>query len=127
MSDADENGIIVNALQRHASVVVQKSLAEGFGLTVAEAMFKGKAVVGSCVGGIQDQIVDGVNGLLVDPTDLSGFGRAVNRLLRDDDLARQLGERAEETVVQQFLPDSSLTDWSDVVLAALSARGLVRA
>ncbi len=126
MADADENGIIVNALQRHASVVVQKSLAEGFGLTVAEAMFKGKAVVGSRVGGIQDQITDGVNGLLVEPTDLPEFGEAVRRLLRDEALSGQLGQRAEETVVQHFLPDSSLSNWSDVVLAALSARGLVR-
>ena len=127
MSDADENGIIVNALQRYADVVVQKSLAEGFGLTVAEAMFKGKAVVGSRVGGIQDQITDGVNGLLVEATDLAAFGGAVSRLLEDPQLSRDMGQRAAETVIEQFLPDSSLSDWSDVVLAALAARGLVRA
>ena len=59
MEDADENAVIVNALQRRADVVVQKSLAEGFGLTVAEAMWKGRPVVASRVGGIQDQIEDG--------------------------------------------------------------------
>ncbi len=59
MDDVDENAIIVNALQRHAAVVVQKSLAEGFGLTVTEAMWKGRPVVASRLGGIQDQIVDG--------------------------------------------------------------------
>ena len=64
MDDVDENASIVNALQRQASVVVQKSLAEGFGLTVAEAMWKERAVVASRVGGIQDQIVDGVSGFL---------------------------------------------------------------
>ena len=59
MSDGDEAAAIVNALQRHATVVVQKSLAEGFGLTVAEAMWKARPVVGSAVGGIVDQIVPG--------------------------------------------------------------------
>ena len=63
MEDADENAVIVNALQRRADVVVQKSIAEGFGLTVAEAMWKGRPVVASRVGGIQDQIEDGVTGL----------------------------------------------------------------
>ena len=66
MDDADENAVIVNALQRRADVVVQKSLAEGFGLTVAEAMWKGRPVVATRVGGIQDQIEDGTTGCLVD-------------------------------------------------------------
>ena len=66
MVDADENAVMVNALQRRADVVVQKSLAEGFGLTVAEAMWKGRPVVASAVGGIQDQIEDGTTGYLVD-------------------------------------------------------------
>src|SRR5262249_23309228 len=71
MADVQENAAIVNALQRHAAVVVQKSLQEGFGLTVTEAMWKGRPIVASAVGGIQDQIVDGQHGLLVaDPTDL---------------------------------------------------------
>ena len=60
MDDADENAVIVNALQRRADVVVQKSLAEGFGLTVSEAMWKARPVVASDVGGIRDQIEDGV-------------------------------------------------------------------
>ena len=68
MDDRDENAIIVNALQRRADVVAQKSLAEGFGLTVAEAMWKARPVVASRVGGIQDQIVDGRTGHLVEPT-----------------------------------------------------------
>ena len=63
MTDGDEAAAIVNALQRHAAVVVQKSLAEGFGLTVAEAMWKSRPVVGSAVGGIVDQIVSGETGL----------------------------------------------------------------
>src|SRR5207249_8147623 len=73
MDDPEENAATVNALQRHATVVVQKSLREGFGLTVAEAMWKERPVVASRVGGIQDQIVNGASGLLVDPRDLQGF------------------------------------------------------
>ena len=73
MEDAEENAAIVNALQRRSDVVVQKSLAEGFGLTVAEAMWKARPVVASRVGGIQDQIVDMESGILVDdPADLGG-------------------------------------------------------
>ena len=76
MDDVDENAHLVNALQRRASVVVQKSLVEGFGLTVTEAMWKGRPVVASAIGGIQDQIVDGVHGLLLeDPRDLDAFAR----------------------------------------------------
>ena len=73
MREGDENAAIVNALQRHASVVVQKSLAEGFGLTVSEAMYKSRPVVASAVGGIVDQISDGDTGVLLpDPHDLIG-------------------------------------------------------
>ena len=74
VEDRIENALVVNALQRRADVIVQKSLAEGFGLTVAEAMWKRRPVVGSKVGGIQDQIVDGRSGVLVDPTDTAGVG-----------------------------------------------------
>ncbi|MET0768234.1 MAG: glycosyltransferase, partial [Aeromicrobium sp.] len=74
MDDVGENAHLVNALQRHAAVVAQKSLVEGFGLTVTEAMWKNRPVVAAAVGGIQDQIVDGENGLLLaDPADLDTF------------------------------------------------------
>ena len=59
MADVDENAAMVNAIQRHATVIVQKSLEEGFGLTVAEGMWKAKAVVASSVGGITEQVVPG--------------------------------------------------------------------
>jgi trehalose synthase len=94
MDDAEENAAMVNAIQRRAAVVVQKSLAEGFGLTVTEAMWKGRPLVASRVGGIQDQIIDGVDGLTVDPHDVAGFGAAVGRLLGDRELAHRLGEAA---------------------------------
>ncbi len=76
MQDPDEAAVIVNALQRHATVVTQKSLAEGFGLTVVEAMWKHRPVVATRVGGIVDQITDGESGLLIDdPMDATGFGQ----------------------------------------------------
>jgi trehalose synthase len=105
MDDADENSAIVNALQRRADVVVQKSLAEGFGLTVAEAMWKDRPVVASRVGGIQDQIVDRESGVLVDdPRDVDAFGRAVAELLAGDDRAKRMGAAARQRVCDQFLP-----------------------
>src|SRR5438045_8720988 len=95
MADPDENAAIVNAIQRHASVIVQKSLAEGFGLTVAEAMWKEQPVVASAVGGIVDQIESGTHGLLVeDPADLQAFGTAVESLLRDREDAALRAEDA---------------------------------
>ena len=122
MSDVEENAIIVNALQKHAYVVAQKSLAEGFGLTVAEAMFKGTPVVASAVGGIADQIVDGESGLLVsDPADLVEFGTKVRSLLDDPGLASRLGEAGRRRVVERFLPDTSLEEWQAVLITAMKA------
>ncbi len=102
--DRIENALVVNALQRQAEVVVQKSLAEGFGLTVAEAMWKQRPVVGSRVGGIGDQIVDGRSGLFVDPTDLQAFGGAVSSLIRDAGFAQAIGHAARHRVRARFLP-----------------------
>jgi trehalose synthase len=113
MDDPDENAIIVNALQRHAHVVVQKSLAEGFGLTVVEAMWKGTAVVGSAVGGIVDQIVNGDSGVLLDdPHDLGSFGLAIARLLGDPAERRRLGRNARRRAHDHFLPDRHLLDYA---------------
>jgi trehalose synthase len=103
MQDAEENAVIVNALQRRADVVAQKSLAEGFGLTVAEAMWKGRPVVATRVGGIQDQIEDGVTGCLVEPRDLRAFGGRVSALLRHPHAAERMGEAAQARVRDLFL------------------------
>lgn len=104
MADSEENAAIVNALQRHAKVVVQKSLEEGFGLTVTEAMWKARPVIGSAVGGVQEQIVDGVSGLLLaDPEDLSAFAALLERLLDDSGYAQTLGEAARERVRTHYL------------------------
>jgi trehalose synthase len=120
MDDAEENAIIVNALQRHARVVVQKSLAEGFGLTVAEAMWKARPVVASRIGGIQDQIVDDTCGVLLDdPRDLAAYGAAVTGLLHDSARAERMGAAARERVRQRFLSSRSLLDYLRVVRAVL--------
>jgi trehalose synthase len=103
MADIEENAAIVNALQRRASIVVQKSLAEGFGLTVAEAMWKERPIVASRVGGIQDQLVDQESGLLIDPTDLADFGRAVVTLLSDEAMATRLGQAAHRRCREEYL------------------------
>jgi trehalose synthase len=116
MADRDENAAIVNALQRQATIVVQKSLYEGFGLTVAEAMWKGRPVVASAVGGIQDQIESETHGfLLKDPTDLPAFSEAIDRLLADRSLAVQLGENARQRIRSEYLFDRHLLQYLSIL------------
>jgi trehalose synthase len=115
MDDVEENAAMVNALQRHAAVVVQKSLREGFGLTVTEAMWKGRPVVASRIGGIQDQIVDGEHGLLVEPTDLEAFANALNRLLGDPQFAERLGRNARERVCTDYLGIRHLLQYAELL------------
>lgn len=106
MDDPDEAAAIANALQRHATVVVQKSIEEGFGLTVTEALWKARPLVATRVGGIADQVVTGVHGLLVeDPHDLASFGAAVEGLLEDRALAGRLGDNGRRRVTEEFLGD----------------------
>jgi trehalose synthase len=120
MEDPEENAIIVNALQRHASVVTQKSLAEGFGLTVAEAMWKARPVVASRIGGIQDQIVHGRSGILLDdPRDLETFGGAVSGLLGDPRAAADIGRQARARVRERFTSPRSLLDYLVVLRQVL--------
>src|SRR3954447_19904115 len=109
MEDGEENAAIVNALQRRADVVVQKSLAEGFGLTVAEAMWKSRPVVASRIGGIQDQIEHGRSGILLDdPSALESYGEAVWALLAEPARAAAIGRAAHERVRERFLGAHSL-------------------
>jgi trehalose synthase len=108
MADVDENAAMVNAIQRQATVIVQKSLEEGFGLTVAEGMWKAKAVVASKVGGITEQIVPGTGILLRDPADLTAFGKALTELLGNPNKLVQLGSRAREHVLESFVGDKHL-------------------
>jgi trehalose synthase len=123
MEDLDENAIMVNALQRHAGVVVQKSLAEGFGLTVAEAMWKARPVIASRVGGIRDQIIDGQTGVLLDdPHDLAAFGAAITALLDDAPRAERIGRQARERVRGRFLNARTLLDYVAVIGRVVPAR-----
>jgi trehalose synthase len=120
LDDPDENAAMVNALQRHASVVVQKSLAEGFGLTVAEGMWKARPVVGSAVGGIIDQIADGTGILLPDPRDLEAFGAAVRRLLDDPDEADRMGRAAQVYISEHYVGDLHLLRYASMFGAMIS-------
>ena len=116
MDDPEENALVVNALQRHAAIVVQKSLAEGFGLTVSEAMWKSRAVVGSRVGGIADQLVHGTSGVLLDdPADLAAFGDALSELLADPGERRRLGRNAHRRASTYFLPDRHLLNYAHLL------------
>ena len=120
MDDLGENAAIVNALQRRADVVVQKSIAEGFGLTVAEAMWKARPVVASRIGGIQDQIVDGISGILLDnPTELGLYGDAVTALLQAPDRARAIGREAQQRVRDEYLAVRSLMQYLDLIARLL--------
>jgi trehalose synthase len=121
--DVDENAIIVNALQRRADVVVQKSLAEGFGLTVTEAMWKRRPIVASAVGGILEQIENGEQGVLVDPSDLAAFGDALRGLLSAPEHAAALGQAAHERARDRFLPPDYLSANLELV-AALAEGGV---
>ena len=115
MDDTEENAAMVNALQRRANVVVQKSLAEGFGLTVAEAMWKSRPVVASRIGGIQDQIEDGKSGILLDdPHDREAFAQAVCGLLLDNSLAERMGAEAHARVQKEFLGSRHLAQYVEI-------------
>lgn len=117
VDDRIENALVVNAIQRRSDIVVQKSIAEGFGLTVAEAMWKGRPVVGGRVGGIQDQIVDGESGLLVDPRDPIAMGNGVESLLGNPVFADAIGHASRARVRDRFLPPHFLGAHLQVALA----------
>jgi trehalose synthase len=122
MTDPDEAAAIVNALQRYCTIAVQKSFAEGFGLTVSEAMWKSRPVVASAVGGIVDQVVDGETGLLVqDPYDRVEFADALLALLRDPAGATRMGANARERAIEHFLGDRHLEQWAQ----ALASRDVI--
>jgi trehalose synthase len=115
-----DDPLLVNALQRSAAVVLQKSTREGFGMTVTEAMWKGAPVIGGNVGGIRRQIRDGDNGFLVDNIDQAAD--RIVQILRDRRLAKRLGERARETVRENFLMTRLLEDWLDLLAGRTASR-----
>ncbi len=115
MDDVVSNALMVNATQRHASIVVQKSLEEGFGLTVTEAMWKSRPVVASAVGGIIDQVPPDAGCSSDDPRDLDLFGRTMRSLLERADELAPMGRRAHRYVREHFLSDRHLIDYARLV------------
>jgi trehalose synthase len=103
---------LVNALQRKAVVVLQKSIREGFGLTVAETMWKGTSVIGGNVGGIRYQIEDGVNGFLV--SSIQEAAKRIIQRVKNEKLRRKIGEKAKETVREKFLLTRYLEQYLDL-------------
>jgi trehalose synthase len=123
MDDLDENARIVNALQRWATVVVQKSLAEGFGLTVTEPMWKGRPVVASAVGGIRDQVEHGVSGLLLDdPRDGAALVAALASVLTDTRRCEEMGRAAHVRVRDHYLAERHLIQYVDLFAQLIGER-----
>ncbi len=110
-----ENNYLVNALQRKAAVVIQKSIKEGFCLAVTEAMWKGTPVVASRVGGIPLQIEDGVNGFLLEPDDTEGFADKIIKILKDKEMGKELGRKGKEITRKKFLITRLLSDYLDLL------------
>jgi trehalose synthase len=107
-----EDTALVNALQCRAAVVLQKSIREGFGLTVAEAMWKKTAVIGGDTGGIRYQIDDGENGFLV--SSVEEAAEKIVRLLKDPELCRKMGEAGREKVRKHLLLTRLLENYLDL-------------
>lgn len=106
-----DNAFLVNCLQRESAVVIQKSLKEGFGLTVSEALYKGTPVVASKVGGIPIQVLDGVNGFLHNPYDYRGFSKSIIKLLENEKKREGMGKMGKEHVCKNFLITRLMLDW----------------
>ncbi len=110
-----ENNILVNALQRSSVAIIQKSIREGFGLSVTEALWKEKPVVASNVGGIPFQIKDGENGFLVEPNDIEQFADRTIQILQAPDLVKDMGRKGKEIVRKNFLITRLISDHLDLL------------
>jgi trehalose synthase len=113
------NELLVNAVQRFSAIIIQKSIREGFALTVTEALWKAKPVVAGNVGGIPTQIKDGKTGFLVDPYDYKTFADRIIRLLEDPKLAQDIGNRGKEFVRERFLTTRLVSDYLDLLYEVL--------
>ncbi|MFQ6069922.1 MAG: glycosyltransferase [Candidatus Aminicenantales bacterium] len=111
-----DNQILVNALQRKSSVILQKSTREGFGLTVAEAQWKGTPVVASKIGGITEQVVNNKTAFLVDPYDITGCADKVVILLKDRKLSKEMGQQGKEFIRNNFLITRHITDYLTLLI-----------
>lgn len=115
-----ESNIEINALQRGADVIIQKSTKEGFGLTVTEALWKGVPVVGGAVGGIKLQIVDNKTGYLVGSVEEAA--RRVKYLLENPDIAKRMGKTGKEWVRENFLMTRHLRDYLKLILVVKESK-----
>ncbi|WP_287587280.1 glycosyltransferase [Candidatus Borrarchaeum sp.] len=106
--------LMVNCLQTASSVVIQKSLREGFGLVVSEALWKDTPVVASNVGGIPLQVINGMNGFLHEPKDIKGFSESIIKLLKDEKLRDEMGKNGKEHVKNNFLITRLMIDWLNI-------------
>lgn len=116
--------IEINALQRASSVIVQKSLKEGFGLTVTEALWKGKPVVASAVGGITLQIAHKYSGLLCHSVE--GAAHAIKQLLQNPEYGKKLGENGREHIRQNYLLTRHLRDYLLLFLSLFHETDVIR-
>ncbi len=107
--------VLVNAIQRYSDVLVQNSIKEGFCLCVTEALWKGKPVVGTNVGGIPIQLKEAENGFLVEPGDKEAFAAKIVQILENSKMAEELGRNAKETVRENFLTTRLLLDYLNLI------------
>ena len=107
--------ILVNAIQRFSTVLVQNSIREGFCLCVTEALWKSKPVVATNVGGIPNQLREAENGFLVDPYDREGFAERIIQILRNPDMAEEMGYKGKEIVRKDFLITRLILDHLDLL------------
>ena len=112
--------ILVNSVQTFADVVIQKSTREGFCLAVTEALWKGRPVVASNIGGIPAQIEDGKSGYLLEPKDFQGFADRIVHLLNNPKEAKELGHNAREIVRQKYLITRLLSDYLDLLNSVIN-------
>ena len=122
MLDREVNALIVNALQRTSTVITLMSHQEGFGLPVTEAMWKKAVVVAAQVGGLIEQIDDGVNGVLVPGLSAYSWGQAVAEVLRFPQQSAEMGLAAHESVRANYLPDRHLRDWLELIATMVDER-----
>jgi len=114
-----ENDLLVNVLQRSSSVIIQKSLKEGFGLTVTEALWKEKPVVASKVGGIPLQIKDSETGFLLDTEDIQGFAEKIVEILQHPKLGENMGKKGKEIVRDNYMITRLMSDYLDLFIDML--------
>lgn len=117
MNNRDENALIVNALQRLSSIIVQNSLREGFGLTVTEAMFKGTPIIASSVGGIKTQVFNQINGITInDPTNYKSVANSIINMINSGNIKmKKYAIKGKENVIDKFLIWSQCRNYLDTL------------